>query len=122
MAPKKTVPAKSTATKTPGKILIAREKERWDEGSARARLSTKRFSYHSDRFTLLCMKIVKEQNPTTFRSMHVEREAINALQKSAEKHLISVLEGVAVVAEHAGRKAPIKKDFETLESLRPYVG
>ena len=40
------------------------------------------------------MKILKEQNPTTFRSMHVEREAIDALQKSAEKHLISVLEGM----------------------------
>lgn len=40
------------------------------------------------------MKILKEQDPTAFRSMHVEREAIDALQKSAEKHLLSVLEGM----------------------------
>ncbi|KAJ4113273.1 centromeric DNA-binding histone H3-like protein cse4 [Fusarium equiseti] len=118
MARKKTFP----------KTLIAREKGGnrrvnqmgWDEGSTKARLSTKRFSYHSDPFTLLCMKILKEQNPTIFRSLHVEKAAINALQKSAEDVLVSVLSGAAVLAEHAGRETLSKKDFDALRGLAKF--
>ncbi|KAH7189620.1 uncharacterized protein B0J16DRAFT_371433 [Fusarium flagelliforme] len=95
--------------------------EGWAKGSRQAALAGKRFNCKTDPFTLLVMKILEEQKPIAFRSIRIQKEAIRTLQECAEKHLISVLEGVAIFAEHAGRKAPIKKDFETLESLRPYV-
>ena len=80
------------------------------------------------------MKILKEQNPDTFRSIHVEKEAIQALQKSAEDVLVSVLDGryphlvtllskylqilgAAVLAEHAGRETLLKRDFDALRGL-----
>ncbi|KAI1070184.1 hypothetical protein LB507_007907 [Fusarium sp. FIESC RH6] len=68
--------------------------EAWAKGSAQAALAEKRFDFKTDPFTLLVMKILKEQNPTTFRSIRVQKQAICALQDSAESFLIKVLAGM----------------------------
>jgi len=40
------------------------------------------------------MKILKEQNPTTFHSIRVKKDAIWALQEFTESFLITVLAGM----------------------------
>ncbi|CAG7563818.1 unnamed protein product [Fusarium equiseti] len=124
MVPQKTVAAKSSARKALLKTVVAREKggrQVWAKGAKTSAIAGKRFDYYSDPFTLLVMKILKEQNPTTFRSIRIKKAIIEYLKEFAEERLVSFLEGVAVLAEHAGRKAPSKKDFETLKSLHAYV-
>lgn len=71
--------------------------EGWAKGSRQAALSGKRFDLKTDPFTLLVMKILKEQNPTTFRSIRIRKEAVRALQRCAQTHLISVLEGMYTI-------------------------
>lgn len=68
--------------------------EVWGKGAKRSVIAGKRFDYYSDPFTLLVMKILKEQNPATFRSIRIKKKVIEYLKELAEERLVSVLAGM----------------------------
>jgi hypothetical protein len=74
--------------------------EVWGKDAKTSAIAGKRFDYYSDPFTLLVMKILKEQNPTTFRSVRIKKAVIEYLKEFAEERLVSFLEGMYFILLH----------------------
>ncbi|KAM0342613.1 hypothetical protein ACHAPU_009340 [Fusarium lateritium] len=64
-------------------------------------------------FARLCKELIQKRSGS-YGPLRAQKETIQALLEASEPFLTSTLEGVHLLAVHAGRKTIMRKDFQTL--------